>query len=78
MKAVVKTLYETERDIITFDGSNFDRPVTFKELKQCDNVLLGARVNGGLYDVIIDDTFYTARITKIGCTNGVFYAIEVF
>mgnify|MGYP007124204566 FL=1 len=62
MKATVKYLWETGREIITFDNSEIDRPADFGQLKKCDNVIVGERVDEDprckTREVLIDDKIF--------------------
>jgi len=62
MKATVKYLWETGREIISFDNSEFDRPRDFGQLKKCDNVIVGERVDEDprckTREVLIDDKIF--------------------
>ena len=44
MKATIDFLWDTDRQIISFEGSDFDRPTTFTELEKCDNVIVGVKL----------------------------------
>ena len=44
MKATISRLWETGREIINFDGDEFERPQSFADLKKCENVLLGDKI----------------------------------
>lgn len=57
MKATIDFLWDTGRQIISFEGSDFDRPTTFTELKKCDNVTVGPK--------IFSDTQYEDRLVMI-------------
>ena len=62
MKATVKYLWETGREIITFDNSEFDRPADFGQLKKCTNVIVGEKIDEDTRcktrEVLIDDKIY--------------------
>jgi len=62
MKATVKYLWETDREIITFDNSEFDRPADFGQLKKCDNVIVGEKIDEDsrckTREVLIDDKIF--------------------
>ena len=56
MKATISELFDTGREIISFDNSDFDRPTRISDLKECENVLVDKRDKyTGLYPVLIDD-----------------------
>ena len=44
MKATISELWETGRQIISFDDSDTERPQTFSDLKKCENVLIGDKL----------------------------------
>ena len=62
MKATIGHLWETGREIISFDNSEFDRPADFGQLKKCDNVIVGERVDEDprckTREVLIDDKIF--------------------
>ena len=62
MKATVKYLWETGREIISFDNSEFDRPADFGQLKKCDNVIVGEKIDEDsrckTREVLIDDKIF--------------------
>lgn len=43
MKATIVELFDTGRDIIAYDNSEFDRPTRVSDLSKCDNVLYDKR-----------------------------------
>jgi len=45
MKAKIKDLWNTDREIITFDVSEFECPSSFRELEKCDNVIVGEKID---------------------------------
>lgn len=57
MKATVNPLFDTLREIISFDDSEFDRPSTIAQLRECDNVIVGNRIDGSRspYEVLIEE-----------------------
>ena len=66
MKATVSQLFNTYREIISFDNSEFERPKSFSELKKCENVLVGSKVcKGGPTEVMIDDRIYMVESVKL-------------
>jgi len=60
MKATISNLLGTCRELITFDGADTEYPHTITDLKKCDNVLVGGRVDGprSPFEVIIDNDLY--------------------
>ncbi len=62
MKATISQLWETDREIITFDNSEFDRPADFGQLKKCDNVIVGEKIDEDsrckTREVLIDDKIF--------------------
>ena len=66
MKATINRLWETDRELIGFDGNEFERPRTFVELKECTNVLIGDKVPGTkMREVLIDNTFVLVEQRKV-------------
>ena len=57
MNATINKLFSTQRDIIAFDNSEFDRPASISQLRKCDNVIVGDRVCGpkSPYQVLIEE-----------------------
>jgi len=62
MKATIERLWETDREIISFDNSEFDRPKDFGQLKKCDNVIVGEKIDEDprckTREVLIDDKIF--------------------
>ena len=62
MKATIGHLWETGREIISFDNSEFDRPNDFGQLKKCTNVIVGEKIDEDsrckTREVLIDDKIY--------------------
>jgi hypothetical protein len=62
MKATICNLWQTGREIICFDNSEFERPQNFRELKKCENVIVGEKIDDDprckTREVIIDDKIY--------------------
>jgi hypothetical protein len=71
MKATVKNLWSTDREIITVDDSEFNSISSFSELKKCDNVLIGDRIEStGPREVIIDNNYYLVLDNKVRHPSG--------
>jgi hypothetical protein len=82
MKATISELWNTGREIISFDGSEFDRPSTFSDLKKCDNVLLGDKVYMGpgcrAMSVLIDDKIIIVSTATVRHpVGGTMYVLEI-
>jgi hypothetical protein len=77
MKATIRELWDTGRQIISFDNSEFERPTDFRELKKCDNVIIGDKKMYNYREVMIDDGIYLCEIVKIKATYSNFIAIEI-
>lgn len=62
MVATIDYLWDTDRQIISLDGSEFDRPTTFAALKKCANVIVGEKIDPRCKErsVMIDDNIYIA------------------
>ena len=62
MKATIGHLWETGREIITFEGCEFEWPSTFNELAKCDNVIVGEKIDEDsrckTREVLIDDKLF--------------------
>ena len=79
MKATISQLWETGREIITFDGNEFERPQTFSDLKKCDNVLLGDKIPGTkIREVLIDNSIVLVEPIKVKHPfGGTMYILEL-
>lgn len=79
MKATIFELWETGREIVTFDDSDVDRPQSFADLKKCDNVLLGDKIQGTrVREVLVDDSLVFIEPTKVRHpSGGTIYVLEV-
>ena len=66
MKATISQLWETGREIINFDGDEFERPQSFADLKKCENVLLGDKIPGTkMREVLIDSSIVLIEPMKV-------------
>jgi hypothetical protein len=71
MKATVNQLWDTCREIICFDDSEFERPTSISDLKKCENVIVGAKIcKGGPTEVMIDDSIYLVMPVKLQHPSG--------
>jgi hypothetical protein len=72
MKATIDPLFDTYRNIITYDHSEYDYPGAISDLKKCDNVVIGARIDGprSPYEVLIDDQIVQVMPLKIQHPSG--------
>ena len=77
MKATVDYLWDTHREIISFDNDEFERPTSISELKKCDNVLVGDKIPHVGYEVLIDDQIYIVSPVKLRHFGGSMLALEV-
>ena len=80
MKATINELWDTQREIISFDNSEFDRPTSISDLKKCENVvIIKNRISKGITEVLIDDRIYLITLVKINHPSGggVMYVLEV-
>jgi len=86
MKATVNQLWDTCREIICYDDSEFERPTSISDLKKCENVLLGDKIcKGGPTEVMIDDSVGHSRIYLVmpvklqhPSGGGSMFALEIF
>ena len=81
MKATISNLWHTGRQIVSFDDSGCDGPATFTELKKCDNVLLGEKLDDDprckdRY-VMIDDNVYVVCPSTARHAGGVIRFLEI-
>ena len=81
MKATIDFLWDTCRKTISFDGSEFERPTTFAGLRNCDNVLIGEKIDNDprckdRY-VMIDDNFYVVGPATEMHTGGTIRFLEI-
>lgn len=62
MKATICELWQTGREIITFDNDEFSRPQKFSDLKKCENVIVGEKIDDDprckTREVMIDNKIY--------------------
>ena len=83
MKATINFLWDTDREIISFDDSEFNRPTTFAELKKCNNVIIGEKIDNNPRRkdryVMIDDSIYLVTPVKLQHPSGggSMYALEI-
>jgi hypothetical protein len=81
MRATISELWQSGREIISFDNSEFDRPASISELKKCENVLVGDRLfKGGPFEVLIDNSIVLVSPRKINHPSGFgsFCALEIY
>ena len=79
MKATISQLWETGRELITFDEDEFERPQSFTDLKKCENVLLGDKIPGTkMREVLIDNSIVLVEPMKVRHpAGGTMYILEV-
>ena len=66
MKATISQLWETGRELITFENDEFERPQSFSDLKKCENVVLGDKIPGTkMREVLIDNSIVIVEPTKV-------------
>ena len=71
MKATIGELWNTGRELISFDNNDTKRPQTFSDLKNCDNVLLGDKIDGTkIREVMIDNRIYLVEPIKVNHPQG--------
>jgi hypothetical protein len=81
MKAIISNLWGSPREVISFDNDG-DYPSCISDLKKCDNVIVGTRVEGprSPYEVLINDNIFMVMPVKLrhpsGC--GTLYVLEVY
>lgn len=78
MKAIISELWETGREIVVSD-SDEDRPLTFSDIKKCDNVVFGESIPGTrMREALIDERIVILSATKVHHPiGGTMYVIEV-
>ncbi len=82
MKATINYLWQTGREIICFDNSEFERPQNFRELKKCENVIVGEKIDDDprckTREVLIDDKIYYVMPNRVNHpSGGLMYILEV-
>ena len=79
MKATISQLWETGREIITFDGDEFGRPQDFSDLKKCENVVLGDKIPGTkIREVLINNSIVLVKpMTVKHPYGGTMYILEI-
>lgn len=72
MKATISELWETGRQIITYDDSDTNRPASVSDLKKCGNVLVGSRVEGprSPYEILLDNDIIQVMPVKVQHPSG--------
>ena len=71
MKATINELWNSGREIISFDDDEFERPTSISELKKCENVLVGDRIcKSGPFEVLIDNSIILVSPRKINHPSG--------
>ena len=81
MKATVNQLWDTCREIICYDDSEFERPTSISDLKKCANVIVGAKIcKGGPTEVMINNNIYLVMPVKLQHPSGggSMFALEIF
>ena len=81
MNATIEQLWDTCRNIISYDGSDTGRPTDFNELAKCDNVLMGNKLphfGKQAREVLIGDNLEVVIPTTVHhpC-GGTMYVLEV-
>ena len=79
MKATIKDLWETGRQILAFDGPEFGRPKSISDLKKCDNVVVGDKIPGtGMYEGIVGNSIVFIKPMAVRHpAGGTMYVIEI-
>ena len=78
MKATINELWETGREVISYDNSEFERPQSIADLKKCENVLVGEKIKEyGMWEVLIENRIYMCKPTRVRGPYFDFYGIEV-
>lgn len=71
MKATVNELWDTGREIIAYDHSDIERPTSIRDLKECENVIVGTKIcKGGPTEVMIDEQIYMVSHVKLQHPSG--------
>lgn len=81
MKATISELWDTGREILSFDNDEFERPFDIQDLKKCDNVIIGNKcphMGKGVYEVIIDNDICYVHHVRVKSRYMDFYGIEVY
>lgn len=81
MRATISFLWNTGRRIISFNDSEFNRPATFAELKKCDNVIVGEKIDDDprCKDrvVLIDNDIYVVSPSMARHVGGTIKFLEI-
>jgi hypothetical protein len=65
-KLIISDLWQTGRELLTYENSEFDRPQTFADLKKCDGVLVGDSLwSSKAKEVLINDRLYVVESTTV-------------
>jgi len=78
MKAVIKNLWNTDREVIGWEGSDTEYPSSISELKKADNVLVGGHNAASHYcEIMLDDNIVEVNVAHICSANGTIVCVEV-
>lgn len=79
MKATINNLWDTYREVISYDNSEIERPITFSDLEKCDNVILGEKSKHvkGARVVLIDDKINLVKVVTISGPYFSFQGLEI-
>lgn len=78
-KAQISFLWETGREIVSFEGDEFDRPASIADLKKCSNVLIGDKDKTGATEVMIDHYICFVKTAKVRHpAGGIMYVLEIY
>jgi hypothetical protein len=79
MIATISELWETGRQIISYNNEEYSRPQTFSDLKKCDNVIIGEKRGPRTSEVLIDDAIVLVCATQVNHPQGgKMYVLEVY
>jgi hypothetical protein len=65
-KVFISELWQTGRELLTYENSEFERPQTFSDLKKCDGVLIGDSLwSSKVKEVLINDRLCVIESTTV-------------
>ena len=77
-KAVIKNLWNTDREIIGWEDTDTEYPASISDLKKADNVLVGARnAASHCHEIMLDDNIVEVHVAHISGANGTIVCLEV-
>ena len=65
-KVTISELWDTGRELLTYENSEFERPQTFSDLKKCEGILIGDSLwSSKVKEVLLGDRLYVIESTTV-------------